>query len=686
MWREPRWIAILLILAMQCECASYAANVRSKRVSSTQDIQVLSATHDSASNFVLLNTQKSRQLSFPTINYLPAANGRAVMTVDFAGATFSQEQAVFNFDQSAIKQVRVGQLQSYPPIMRVSMLAEHKDAFGKVDFRSSPGALTIKLPHAIEMQTISEAPKPAPAIMQKTYDKVPSVAPQIVKRTQPVQPSAQVVPDAQYIAMEEQPERGGALRKGKADAPSAVRKRTGADGPSALQERGPTAVQPRADGPSALQARKKRPLWKRWLLPESSDSKDEEPAPESAPAPKVAPQVVQQTPPPKTAKAQPSAKQSATEQQKTQSPPVTSTDSVIVSTSGSDPLCVKVAASKPFTFNTFRLRDPDRLVVDIKGLQPSPITSAPEILESPIVRGFRFGSPQGQPEITRVVVDLVDDNVVVNEAQEAEILSLQLQRSTTTTARPGIDPRQIRCDGLIVLDAGHGGSDPGAQRGDVQEKELTMQIVAKLRKQLEARGLRVRLTRADDTYISLEDRVKITNATQPDAFVSVHINSLETNNQINGVETYYQNEQSKDLAQLIHNSLVSGLGVPDRSVRKARFYVINHTPVPAVLAEVGFISNKDERDKLVSSDYQKQIAASLADGVMLFLSERKGINPLATNQQSSRSGTGSGTISTAAPSASGQSLTQNLHSPKPKNTAEKLQFKKRGVAATRSLN
>jgi N-acetylmuramoyl-L-alanine amidase len=141
----------------------------------------------------------------------------------------------------------------------------------------------------------------------------------------------------------------------------------------------------------------------------------------------------------------------------------------------------------------------------------------------------------------------------------------------------------------------------------------------------------------------------LTNTVQPDAFVSVHINAMETNLATQGIETYFQNDRSKDLAQLIHESLVKELRAPDRSVRKARFYVINHTPLRAVLAEVGFISNKDERDKLTSADYQGRIASALADGVVLYLCERS-------------QGRAFGTISQVPASPTQQSFTQNLHS------------------------
>ena len=322
---------------------------------------------------------------------------------------------------------------------------------------------------------------------------------------------------------------------------------------------------------------------------------------------------------------------------------------------GVDPITLQVAGNTALSFKAFRLHEPERLVIDIEGDGKPAVVNAPDVPPNPWIKAVRLGSPDGAPNISRIVLDLNQEEPALIEDADAKrtSISFTLQANCPEPVTAGIPKRIVGC--RVVLDAGHGGTDPGAQRGDVQEKEITLQIVDKLKRDLEARGVKVSLTRSDDTYVSLEDRVRITNGLQPDAFVSVHINSLETNNGTHGIETYFQTDKSKNLAQLIHGSLVKELGAPDRSVRKARFYVINHTPIPAILAEVGFISNKDERDKLISSDYQSHIAEALTDGVMLYLAENK----LST----AGSGRESGTISAMVPSARPQSFTQILHSP-----------------------
>lgn len=237
----------------------------------------------------------------------------------------------------------------------------------------------------------------------------------------------------------------------------------------------------------------------------------------------------------------------------------------------------------------------------------------------------------------RLVLQLQDDTVSVDESfnNGSSYITLTLAKGlgralSMSSAGPILLPR-APSETLIVLDAGHGGSDPGAMRGDVQEKEITLAIINKLKKIIESKGARVVLTRSDDSFISLEERVRITNAVQPNLFLSVHINSLESTSDIYGVETYYQTDRSRPLADKVHQSLVAGLGVPDRFVRKARFYVINHTPVPAILAEVGYITNKMERDRLISSDYQSKVAGALARGVMLYLQDVKSQGDLANS-------------------------------------------------------
>ncbi len=314
---------------------------------------------------------------------------------------------------------------------------------------------------------------------------------------------------------------------------------------------------------------------------------------------------------------------------------------------------------KQLNFKSFRLHNPERYVVDMPEYRELANSVLPDLSTSPLVSSMRVGLPGESEGAGRLVLQLTDDTVSIDESFNAgsSYMTVTLAKGLTgnagiarsgnlasplaATNGPILVPR-APTETVVVLDAGHGGNDPGAVRGDVQEKEVTLQIIAKLKKVLESKGARIVLTRSDDTFVSLEDRVKITNTVLPNLFLSVHINSLESTSNIYGIETYFQTDQSRPLADRVHSSLVSGLGAPDRSVRKARFYVINHTPIPAILAEVGYITNKAERDRLISSDYQQKVASALARGVMLYLQDIKSQNSFANNSSGSVSSSSDG--------------------------------------------
>lgn len=168
---------------------------------------------------------------------------------------------------------------------------------------------------------------------------------------------------------------------------------------------------------------------------------------------------------------------------------------------------------------------------------------------------------------------------------------------------------------LIVLDAGHGGRDPGAiGPGGTREAHVTLAVTRFLEEELHAMGWQTTLARQDDSEIQLAPRVAVANGQQADLFVSIHCNALDRN-WIKGIETYFHNPFSLGLAQAIHSSLVSRLGSPDRGVRNAKFYVINHTTMPAVLCEIGYLSNPDEEKKLADPAYQRQVAKAIAQGL-----------------------------------------------------------------------
>lgn len=173
---------------------------------------------------------------------------------------------------------------------------------------------------------------------------------------------------------------------------------------------------------------------------------------------------------------------------------------------------------------------------------------------------------------------------------------------------------------VIVLDAGHGGRDQGTSSGDVLEKEINLRMAERIAKVLEAQDVKVLLTRTDDTKVGLEDRAQYANGQEADIFVSIHCNYCEDDAGVNGLECYYRedSEEGKLLAEQIVEG-VSGEGdIVCRGTRTANFRVLTKTDMPAVLVEIGYLSNQGERAKLTDESYQKLLAEKLAEGILSY--------------------------------------------------------------------
>lgn len=172
---------------------------------------------------------------------------------------------------------------------------------------------------------------------------------------------------------------------------------------------------------------------------------------------------------------------------------------------------------------------------------------------------------------------------------------------------------------IIVIDAGHGGSDPGAVWNDIYEKDINFAIAAKLQKLLQEAGHTVIMTRTGDTSVYLRERVEQAEYSDADVFVSIHQNALENDTTTSGVEVYcnaFANQSSPVLAAAIHESLLHETGASDLGMETAsRFFVVRRCSVPACLVETGFLTSAEERQLLLSEDYQQKIAVGIANGI-----------------------------------------------------------------------
>lgn len=170
----------------------------------------------------------------------------------------------------------------------------------------------------------------------------------------------------------------------------------------------------------------------------------------------------------------------------------------------------------------------------------------------------------------------------------------------------------------IVLDAGHGGKDVGANHGDLLEKDINLAVANKTKDLLSEAGYKVKMTREDDTFVELSDRVQFANRRNAKVYVSIHCNSSEDGSG-NGIETFYaesKEESSKSLAESIQSNTISKTGAKDREVKTADYTVILGTDMPAALVEMGFFTNEQERTLLRSEEYQQKLAQGIADGIL----------------------------------------------------------------------
>ena len=170
----------------------------------------------------------------------------------------------------------------------------------------------------------------------------------------------------------------------------------------------------------------------------------------------------------------------------------------------------------------------------------------------------------------------------------------------------------------IVIDAGHGGKDPGACAGGVREKDIALDVVKKIRIHLQAAGYNAILTREQDKFISLGNRAAEANMWGADLFVSVHCNSAP-NESANGMEVYVHTSRGTDstrVAHAIYDRLLPASGLKGRGVKANDYAVLRETAMPAVLIELGFISNPSDRAKLINFAWQDDAAKAIADGIV----------------------------------------------------------------------
>jgi N-acetylmuramoyl-L-alanine amidase len=326
---------------------------------------------------------------------------------------------------------------------------------------------------------------------------------------------------------------------------------------------------------------------------------------------------------------------------------------------------VVIDLSKPAEFTKHRLKNPERLFVDLKNCAITEDIKKTFTVSDGILRRVR--TAQYSSDTVRVVLDL-------NEIVDSKVFFIT-------------DPPRVVIDvfgnpwrtGIrrVVIDPGHGGHDPGAigYKG-LKEKDVVLDIALRVKKILEkAGGYEVFLTRDKDVYLTLEERTVIANKKNADLFVSIHANA-NRRKAARGIETYLLNwtddeeamrvaarenaisirrmrqarselgfilaslelqnkrDESLKLAHYIQKAMVSNLGrkyrhVVDLGVKQALFYVLFGARMPSVLVEVSFITNYEEAKRLKSWRYREQLAQGIASGIKTYFSSTYPIQKVA---------------------------------------------------------
>ncbi|PIQ23013.1 hypothetical protein COW36_01885 [bacterium (Candidatus Blackallbacteria) CG17_big_fil_post_rev_8_21_14_2_50_48_46] len=283
---------------------------------------------------------------------------------------------------------------------------------------------------------------------------------------------------------------------------------------------------------------------------------------------------------------------------------------------------IRIHTDRPFDYQIYPLEKPHRLVIDTLGTVLTQREDTRLIRSSGNLERIRMAPLNRQQNSDiRFVFDLKGE-VAYQYSTHDRYVEIILQ-ARDRDRPPPIDEASRRA--FIVIDAGHGGNDPGAiGKGGIREKEVTLAVSDYLKRYLENDQFKVILTRAEDLEILLQPRVDVANLRNSDLFISIHCNSMPPNNEhIKGIETYYTTPQSKELADVLHQYLVKELGAPDRRVRKRGLFVTRKTKMPSVLLEIGFVSNPEEEALLSSSAYQRRVAKAIRDGIYDYLSKHK---------------------------------------------------------------
>ena len=291
------------------------------------------------------------------------------------------------------------------------------------------------------------------------------------------------------------------------------------------------------------------------------------------------------------------------------------------------------------------------------GAIPAVSQMPPASTLEPLTKSVFLDSGKHQVQLTLnsrlAVIDGVNQWLgfpVIEDGDRLIITRLDLAKVIEPSLRPELIPN-LKPVNTVVLDAGHGGHDKGAVSIFGSEKDFALDVCLRTKVLLQSKGLKVIMTRSDDTFIPLEQRPTVANRTPNSIFVAVHFNDSIANSLASGFEIYSitpQGEPSSQdetlslrdlhaepgnvtdasslaLSESIYYSLLGNIPQVDRGVKRARFAVVRLAQVPAVLIEGGFVSSSTEVRQIATPAYRQQLAESIVAGIEGFkaLAEHK---------------------------------------------------------------
>jgi N-acetylmuramoyl-L-alanine amidase len=336
------------------------------------------------------------------------------------------------------------------------------------------------------------------------------------------------------------------------------------------------------------------------------------------------------------------------------------------------------------SYSVYPLYAPYRLVIDFRRTVPTtatgalPTAPAPIVVPPPIATVARTTAPLAAlPQVKQTVPEAKGAfQPPLLPSEPAAPRSLPPAAPATNSNGKFSLSRQLGLGvSRVVIDAGHGGHDPGAHGNGLAESELTLDVALRVQKLLEKQpGIEVVMTRDTDVFIPLEERTAIANREGADLFLSIHANASR-NTQARGVETYFLNfamnpeaeavaarenatsgramhslpdivraialnnkiNESRDLAETVQRSMAKRLAAKNRSlkdlgVKQAPFVVLIGAVMPSVLAEISFVTNRQDGALLKTQAYRQQIAQALVDAIVKYQQSLKRMNAVATKK------------------------------------------------------